>query len=289
MVKRTLVSAALALVACVCLTGCDLGNIGADAGPMVTDSRSVNQGGAKSVAVEMDMSVGDLKLTGGASDLMNADFRYNVPGWKPDVQYGVSGTQGKLVVRQPSLSGMSFNHTQNHWDVRLRDVLPMDLKVRCETGSSNLVLNGLALNSLTVNAQTGDASVNLSSRYARLRTVAIATETGRCAVEMTGDYPSLDSLRITGETGDVTANLAGSWTKNADIEIGSETGSVTVTLPKEVGVHITTHKDTGGLHVSGLNTQGNVYTNDAYGKSPITLRLNVHVNTGDITLQAGRL
>lgn len=287
--KRILAGAGLALIACICLAGCEVASTNSAVGLLMTDTRSVNLGGAKSVAAEMDLRTGDLALSGGAGSLMEADFRYNVPGWKPNVQYSVSGTQGKLVVRQPDVKVPVFQHTENRWDIHLRDVLPMDLKIRCETGSSNLALDGLALTGLIVDADTGDASVNLNGRYAGLKRVEIGTETGQCTVEMTGDYPSLGSLRITGETGDVTANLAGRWTKSADIEIGSETGNVTVTLPKDVGLHITTHKDTGDLHVSGLNAQGNVYTNDAYGKSPITLRLNVHVDTGDITLQAGRL
>lgn len=288
MIKRTLGCLGLALIACACMAGCDLGDVGTDAGPTVTDSRSVKQGGAKSVAVELDMNVGDMKVTGGAGDLMNADFRYNVPGWKPDVQYNVSGTQGTLVVRQPDVRSLAFKHGENRWDVRLRDVLPMDLKVRCETGDSNLDVNGLALNSLAVTAETGDATVNLAGRYARLKTVNITGETGDCDVKMTGDYPSLNSVKVTGETGDVTADLSGHWRQNADAEVGSETGSVTVTVPTDVGVYITTHKETGDVHANGLNAQGNIYTNAAYGKSPITLRLNVHVETGDITLRTAK-
>ena len=305
MTKRALVITGLALT-CLFLIGCDLLP---SAGPMVTDSRSVKQGGAKSVAVQMDMDVGDLKLTGGASDLMNADFQYNIPGWKPNVQYTVRGDRGTLVVRQPPVRNVRFRDARNHWDVRLRDVLPMDLKVRCETGSSNLDLNGLDLAGLVVDSETGGVHVNLGGRYAGLKTLDIGSETGHCTVEMTGvypslssisvksqtghctaemtgDYPSLSSINISAETGSVNANLAGHWTRNADLEIKSETGSIDVRLPTNVGVYVTTHKETGSVSASSLNAQGSVYTNDLYGKSPVTLRLNVSVETGSINLRS---
>ena len=305
MTKRALVITGLALT-CLCLIGCDLLP---SAGPMVTDSRSVKQGGAKSVAVQMDMDVGDLKLTGGASDLMNAEFRYNIPGWKPVVQYTASGDMGTLVVRQPTIRNLRFRDAENHWDVRLRDLLPMDLTVRNETGDSNLSLNGLALTSLTVDSETGSTTVDLSGRYAGLKTLDIGSETGHCTVEMTGvypslssisiksqtgqctaemtgTYPSLSSINISTETGSVNANLAGHWTRSADFEIKSQTGSINVTVPTNVGVYITTHKETGSISASGLNAQGNEYTNDLYGKSPVTLRLNVSVETGSINLRS---
>ena len=284
MTKKFLITAGMALIACKCLVGCELSNV-ISAGPMVTDSRSVKQDSARSALVQLDMNVGDLRLTGGGSDLMNAEFQYNIPEWKPDVQYSVNGNRGTLVVRQPTVKNMAVRHAQNHWDVHLRDLVPMDLRIRTQTGSSDLHLNRLALTSLAADTQTGGVAVDLGGKYADLNTVDIHSQTGHCTVTMTGDYPLLSNINIGTQTGSVTADLSGHWGKSADGQIKSQTGSVTVTLPTDMGVYVTAHKQTGHISATGLNVQGDAYTNDAYGKSPVTLRLNVSVNTGDISLR----
>lgn len=281
--KRSWLLIVLALT--VCAAGCEVMR---PAGTVVTDSRSVEQGDAKSVSVELDLHVGGLKLSGGASDLMNAEFRYNVPEWKPEVQYSVAGTEGTLVVRQPTTKNLRLTNTKNHWDVRLRDLVPMSLNVRCRTGDSDLYLAALNLSSLVVDNDTGSASVDLTGGYPSLASVRVESDTGSCRVKMGGDYPSLTSLTATTHTGGVTADLSGHWGRSADIEIASNTGGIEVTVPADVGVRVLTRVNTGGVHAAGLNQHGNVYTNAAYGQSPVTLNLNVHTETGGITLRTAR-
>ena len=282
--KRALAILALALVAGAYMGGCQVLQM-SPAGPMLTDSRSVKQDNAKSVAVKMDMQVGDLKLMGGASDLMNADFEYNIPGWKPDVQYAVNGDRATLAVEQPSVNNMRFIGVQNHWNVRLRDELPMSLAIRSDTGSRDLRLNGLNLTDLTVDSDTGSNMVDLSGTYASLKSVGVRGDTGGCTLLLTGSYPVLTSLNVECDTGGIHADLSGNWEKNATVKLAADTGGISVTLPKNIGVYVTTHKETGDISANGLIVQGNVYTNAAYGKSPVTLRVNVSVDTGGISLR----
>ncbi|HXJ91946.1 MAG TPA: toast rack family protein [Terriglobia bacterium] len=70
-----------------------------------TESKTVQLGAAKAVRVNLKMAAGELKVAGGASDLMNADFTYNVPRWRPEVKYDVTGGTGQLSVQQPPESG----------------------------------------------------------------------------------------------------------------------------------------------------------------------------------------
>jgi hypothetical protein len=43
--------------------------------------------------VELKMGAGELHVTGGSPKLMEADFDYNSPGWKPEVDYHSTGHQ----------------------------------------------------------------------------------------------------------------------------------------------------------------------------------------------------
>ena len=68
-------------------------------------------GAAHSVQVNLNMKAGELKVGGGATKLMDADFTYNVPEWKPEVHYEVSAGVGNLEVEQPG-SGSSSGNTK---------------------------------------------------------------------------------------------------------------------------------------------------------------------------------
>jgi hypothetical protein len=68
----------------VLATGC------ARAGELRTERRSVELEGAESVRTDLSMSTGNMVVAGGAGNLMDATFTYNVPEWEPEVSYGAS-------------------------------------------------------------------------------------------------------------------------------------------------------------------------------------------------------
>lgn len=77
-------------------------------------------------------------------------------------------------------------------------------------------------------------------------------------------------------TGDRKADLT------ADIEGG--VGQANIRLPKNVGVIAHASGGIGSIEVHGLKHDGDSYTNDAYGKSPTTIRLKVEGGIGQIVL-----
>src|SRR5829696_6071022 len=100
-------------------------------GKMQHDSKSVDPKNADSARAQLKMGAGELNLTGGADQLMEADFSYNVSKWKPKVSYDVSGKKGELVVEQGSANGGDLSGgARNEWDIRLNDEMPTDLVVR---------------------------------------------------------------------------------------------------------------------------------------------------------------
>src|ERR671939_1908683 len=73
---------------------------GQQVGKMQSESRSIQPQNAQSVGADLKMGAGELNITGGADQLMEGEFSYNVSEWKPKVSYGVSGEKGELVVKQ---------------------------------------------------------------------------------------------------------------------------------------------------------------------------------------------
>ena len=74
-----------------------------EVGELETETRSVDPENAESVRADLRMAIGELNVTGGADGLMEADFAYNVPDWRPQVSYEVVGDSGELSVEQQGL------------------------------------------------------------------------------------------------------------------------------------------------------------------------------------------
>jgi hypothetical protein len=77
-------------------------------------------------------------------------------------------------------------------------------------------------------------------------------------------------------SGDRKADLVG------DLEGG--VGQATIRLPRSVGVIVTASGGIGAITARGLHQDGDEYTNDAYGKTPATIRLKVQGGVGQISL-----
>ena len=68
----------------------------------------------------------------------------------------------------------------------------------------------------------------------------------------------------------------------ADLEGG--VGQVTIRLPRKVGVVVRASGGIGAVEAHGLRHGNDEYTNEAYGKTPATIRLKVEGGVGQISL-----
>lgn len=145
--------------------GC-VGPQGEQPGPLQNESKSVALGDAKSVNIQVVMGVGRLTMEGGAKDLLDANFIYNLPSWKPDVNYSVTNGVGDLKVQQPSSSGKSLAENITYdWNLHLNNEVPISLKTILGTGESSLTLGGMSLTGLSVQSGAGNATIDLSGNW----------------------------------------------------------------------------------------------------------------------------
>src|SRR5919112_3168666 len=125
--------AATAVLAGAC--GMQPGGTQQQVGKMQEESKSVDPKNADSARAKLQMGAGELHITGGADQLIEADFSYNVSEWKPKVSYDVSGKKGELVVKQGSANGGDLSGgARNEWDISMNDEVPTDLVVRLGAG-----------------------------------------------------------------------------------------------------------------------------------------------------------
>ncbi len=202
------------------------------------DVEAIDRQGSEPVRVHIQMPAGELKLSGGANKLMEADFNYDEAEGKPETSYHVSGGTGELDVTQPGKK-FHFGPAHNDWNIRLANDVPMQLKVDMGAGQSDLKVGGL----------------------------------------------SLTRLDISMGAGQFTADLTGDWKKDLDAEIHGGVGHAIILLPEDVGVRVHATGGIGSINSGGLKRDGDEYVNDMYGKSPVTLRLDVSGGVGNIDLR----
>ena len=242
MSTKNLKIAGLLVIAAILLaaSGCSLSAQGVRVGPLRTESRTVELGSAKSVSVEINMGAGELEVSGGADELLEADFTYNVAELKPEVSY--SG--GKLIVQLPDVkvgirSLWDLDDYRYEWDLRLNDDVPMEMNVDLGAGTVDLALGSLSLTKLSIDMGAGR----------------------------------------------VTADLTGDWQNDLDAQLQGGVGELTVRLPRDVGVRVEIDGGLGEVNAAGLAKNGDVYTNDAYGESEVTLRIDINAGVGRINLE----
>ena len=96
---------------------------------------------------------------------------------------------------------------------------------------------------------------------------------------------SLTGLDITLGAGGSVIDLSGDWARNLNVTMNAGAGDITVRLPKDMGVRVAVDAGVGAIEAPGLNQDGNIYTNAAYGESEITLQVDIDAGVGQINLE----
>src|ERR671912_6635 len=152
-------------------------------GKMQRDSQSVDLKNTQSTRAKLKMGAGELNITGGADQLMEGEFSYNVSDWKPKVNYDVSGDTGELTVEQGSGEGVNLGgDARNEWDISLNDEVPTDLVVQMGAGESDLDLDSLTLTGLDLQMGAGKTTVDLTGDYAQSFDTSIQGGVGEATV-----------------------------------------------------------------------------------------------------------
>jgi hypothetical protein len=73
----------------------------------------------------------------------------------------------------------------------------------------------------------------------------------------------------------------------SDLDVAIDTGAadVTVRLPRDVGARVEIESGPHTIEATDLTKDGNVYTNTAYGASPVTLQVSLESGIGRINLE----
>ncbi|MGD9344587.1 MAG: toast rack family protein [Candidatus Aminicenantes bacterium] len=131
-------------------------------GETEVETWTIEVGDVESALVELDMSAGELEVHGGARELLDATFTYNVDKWKPRIDYDTTASRGVIKIRQGKAEGIPVGDTENKWDITLSDAVPIDLKVDMGAGRGILDLKDIRLKSLDIDGGVGELKLDIS-------------------------------------------------------------------------------------------------------------------------------
>ncbi len=114
---------------------------------------------------------------------------------------------------------------------------------------------------LELKVQMGAGRGQLHLRDMPVTRLEMSMGAGQADLDLTGDRKN-----------DLVANLEGG------------VGQVTIRLPRKVGVVVRASGGIGAVEAHGLRHEDGEYTNEAYGKTPATIRLTVQGGVGQISL-----
>jgi len=228
-------------------------------GDVLTEDKSVETRGAHSARVELRMGAGKVNVQGGASDLMNATFSYNVSAWKPIVDYVVTNDQGRLLVREPNGTYSFSTKYRYDWDIRLNSSTPIDMEVKTGAGNVSLDLSDMMVRTLTVDAGASSTSIIASAKV-------------------------MTSMDVKTGVGSVNIDLTGDWKNSADVHVDGGVGSIKLVVPENVGVTINVQRGLGSIDARGFTRNGSTYRNAAWGTTAVTLNLDLNVGVGSVTI-----
>ncbi len=219
-----------------------IGGIGAcvRVGELEEETQTVQLGEAETVDVELKIGTGELRLQGGASQLMEGYFLYNVDRWRPEVDYHVFGKRGTLKVRQTKTSGMPIGNAKNKWEISLNNDVPIDLEVDFGVGEGKLDFRGIKLRSLNIDMGVGELTVDLTGERSVSLDVIIDGGVGSgtlylpeeigVRVKVDGGLGSIDAIGMNKDGHVFTNDAYGKTDVSMNIEIDAGIGSLDLIL-----------------------------------------------------------
>lgn len=194
-------------------------------------SEKVDAQGAESVRMDIEMPTGELTLSGGAPELLDADFTFREAEGQPRVSYDHSGKEGNLTISQTGKP--HFGGSENHWRLRVNNDVARDLRLEMGAGQGNLNLNGVHLTKLTVEIGAGEINADLTGDWKENVAVRIEGGVGSATIRL----PSSVGVRVHAEGGIGSINVRGLHNRDGYyVNDAYGTSPVTMNVSVEGGV-----------------------------------------------------
>ncbi len=149
--------------------------------------QSVSVEKAEWVDVSIRLNVGDLILSSGAQQFMNARFVFFQPTRRPEIKYEETGDSGLLTVQQESRSSVgefSYPGDKNKWNILFSEADPLNLDISVDKGTSFLNLGALKTRRINIECGQGDVFLDLLGKRKEGLLVTVSGGTGNLEIKV---------------------------------------------------------------------------------------------------------
>ena len=224
----------LLLVVCCALVGCGMNVM---TGPTQHENRVValNAPGSdkpEMARIQIRMGAGELQLTGGSPELVDCDFTYNVPSWKPMLIDDSTGVRRDIRIEQPG-GGRSASNSIYKWDLTVNNDVPLDVVAHLGAGTARMTLGAVNLRSLDVEMGVGEMHLDLMGTPRRDYNVNLEGGVGQATVLL----PASAGIIANAEGGIGSISVKGLEQRDGSwINPGHEHAAATIHLKVQGGV-----------------------------------------------------
>lgn len=284
MVLFTALALSLSGCCCCCLSGQETPrelarNI--NTGPTQQVEHQIELQDASRVQVTVGFGGGTLNIQGGAENLLDGEFTYNLDDLKPVVEYEKEGEVGKLVIRH-QVDALNWDPTvevRNEWQLNLSDRVPLEMNLDVGGSNGTLELGGLRLTDLDLTAGAADMTVRFREPNPdQLASFGVHSGAARLRLLDLGNA-NMDSLSFDGGLGTYVFDFEGAWQRSAEVHIQAGASRVELRVPRDIGVRVCPGDLRSGDY-DGLVAQDECYVNDLYGQTDIQLQIDLDLGLG---------
>ncbi|CAN5829319.1 hypothetical protein BH23CHL2_BH23CHL2_13910 [soil metagenome] len=271
---------------------------------LIVERREYPLGGVKTAEVELEVRAGSLAVTGGATELCSADFAYSHVELRPVDDYEQDDNEAELGISQPRTNDLE--DTYSSWQLAVNSDVQIELAISILSGNATLDLDHVQVSSVEVDSRSGSVEASLAGSYPALDEIVIDSVSGRSALELSGEFaelttieidsksgpielavtgtcPELKRIAVDSKSGPVSIDLRGSFQRDdLGVRVDSISGNVQIRVQKDVGVSMNANTISGRVQAADFGGETGRLTNAAFGRSPATIWLNVHVTSGNI-------
>jgi hypothetical protein len=195
----------------------------------------IDRKGANAVRMSVKMPAGELLMSGGAEEVLHADFSYGGSWSVPTIEYSVNGGVGQLDVSQGS-GGTIVTNSDNNWNLKVNDTIPLDLEVDVGAGRGEFRFAKVNLTRLELNIGAGQADVDLSGERAKDLEAEIQGGVGEAAIHLPknvgvvaivhGGLGSVDTRGLKEEDGQYVNEAYGKSPSTIHLTVNGGIGSI---------------------------------------------------------------
>lgn len=194
----------------------------------------------KELDVKIEFGLGDLELKSGAAEgyILESEMTYSRDEFKPIVDYKVVGNRARLKLYTERGKRKRGFSTENHWDLRFTNRLPISFDIKMGLGKGALDFSGLRVSNFKLECGMSDVTVEFRDENAEdIRSFSI--ETGLGSLEAYGlGNTNMERFNVECGLGSTYLDFSGNFKRDAKGKVTVGLGSIEIIVPKDVGVEV---------------------------------------------------